>query len=94
MQKFDFRLKKHHFFIGLMLVAGILFGTTMGAFFALTLDLPQIRELETYRPPAVTRILSQDNIMLSELFHQRRHPCVSEGNAGSSKNRPAHHGRP
>lgn len=46
----------------------------MGAVLALFHDLPQIRSLESYRPSAVTRIYSADDILLAELFLERRHP--------------------
>ena len=45
-----------------------------GAFFGLTHDLPQIQELKSYVPSAVTRIHSADGIILSELFMEKRRP--------------------
>lgn len=62
----------------IVLVAGVLCGATVGAFFALTHDLPQIRSLETYRPSSVTRIYSNDNVLLTELFEERRDPVPLE----------------
>ncbi len=49
-----------------------------GVFLAITRDLPQIRSLETYRPSAVTRIYSSDNILLAELFAEKRDPVPVE----------------
>ncbi len=49
-----------------------------GVFLAITRDLPQIRSLETYRPSAVTRIYSSDNILLAELFAEKRDPVPIE----------------
>ena len=45
-----------------------------GAFFAFTHDLPQIRNLETFRPHAVTRVYSANKELLAELFLEKRDP--------------------
>ena len=58
----------------LLVVFGISCGVTAGAFFGLTHDLPQIQELKSYVPSAVTRIHSADGIILSELFMEKRRP--------------------
>jgi penicillin-binding protein 1A len=55
-------------------VAGLLSGITAGLFLVLLRDLPQIQALEGYRPPAITRIYSSDNHLLSELYTERRDP--------------------
>jgi len=60
--------------IVVILLTGVLTGGAMGAVLALFHDLPQIRSLESYRPSAVTRIYSADDILLAELFLERRHP--------------------
>jgi penicillin-binding protein 1A len=57
-----------------VLLAGISAGALVGAFFAFTHDLPQIQELENFRPQAVTRIYSADKMLLSELFQEKRDP--------------------
>ena len=57
-----------------VLIASILFGSLVGAFFAFTRDLPQIRSLEEYTPSAVTRIYSADNKLIAELYAERRDP--------------------
>ncbi|MDF1589874.1 MAG: PBP1A family penicillin-binding protein [Desulfobacterales bacterium] len=62
----------------LIVIAGIACGMTVGAFFALTRDLPQIRSLETYKPSATTQIFSADNILLDELFVEKRDPVPLE----------------
>ena len=49
-------------------------GAVIGGVIALTRDLPQIRMLESYSPSAVSRIYSADNVLLAELFVERRHP--------------------
>lgn len=51
---------------------GLFSGATTGAFLALTRDLPQIRELENFEPSAVTRIYSVDQVLLDELFLEKR----------------------
>ena len=53
---------------------GLLSGATAGFFFAFTRDLPQIRELENFEPSAATRIYSADQVLLAELFLEKRTP--------------------
>jgi penicillin-binding protein 1A len=53
---------------------GLLCGITAGGLLALTRDLPQISALESFRPPAVTRIMSADHVLLTELFAEKRDP--------------------
>ena len=59
-----------------ILIAGVVFGAVAGAILAITSDFPQIRSLETYRPPAVTRIYSADKKVLAELFVEKRDPVL------------------
>jgi len=59
-----------------VLLAGISVGALVGAFFAFTHDLPQIRDLESFRPQAVTRIYSADKLLLAELFQEKRDPVA------------------
>jgi len=62
-------------FVFLLLGSGaVLAGTTIGVFLALIHDLPQIRKLEDFTPPALTRIYSADNALLAELFVEKREP--------------------
>jgi penicillin-binding protein 1A len=65
------------FFI-IIIITGCSAGVITGIFLAITRDLPQIRSLETYRPSAVTRIYSSDNILLAELFAEKRDPVPIE----------------
>jgi len=74
MRKIRFNKKKITIF--LIFIGGAFFGTTVGAFFALTHDLPQIRSLETFNPSAVTRIYSSDRVLLAELFAEKRDPVL------------------
>lgn len=53
---------------------GLLSGASAGAFFAFTRDLPQIRGLEDFAPSAATRIYSADQVLLTELFLEKRTP--------------------
>ena len=47
----------------IVLLAGIVAGGMAGAILAFTRDLPQIRNLESFRPHAVTRVYSTDREM-------------------------------
>ena len=57
-----------------IIIGAVACGAGAGAFFALTADFPQIRSLQEYRPSAVTRIFSSDEILLAELFQEKRNP--------------------
>jgi penicillin-binding protein 1A len=58
----------------LVLAAGLATGVFVGAFFALTHDLPEIRSLENFRPLTVTRIYSARKMLLDELYLEKRNP--------------------
>jgi penicillin-binding protein 1A len=60
--------------IFLLALLGICCGILSGAFFGLTHDLPQIRQLESFQPSALTRIYSSDSVQLAELFMEKRVP--------------------
>lgn len=62
-----------------VLLAGVSAGVLIGGFFAFTHDLPQIRTLETFRPPAVTRVYSVDKELLAELYLEKRDPVPLKG---------------
>jgi penicillin-binding protein 1A len=55
-------------------IAGLLCGITSGTLLALTRDLPQIQSLEDFRPSSVTRVYSMDQVLLAELFVEKRDP--------------------
>ncbi len=57
-----------------VIVAGLFFGAFVGVFFSLLKDLPQIRSLENFNPSAVTRFYSSDQVLLAELFMEKRTP--------------------
>ena len=67
-------INKKNIVILVILAGGVFFGVLAGAFLALTHDLPQILSLETFRPSSVTRIYSADNVLLAELFVEKRDP--------------------
>lgn len=69
-------MKIHKVTLFLIIIAGSFAGVTGGAFFALFHDLPQIRELEAYKPSATTRVYSADKILLAELFIEKRDPVA------------------
>jgi penicillin-binding protein 1A len=50
------------------------FGAAGGSIIGMTRDLPQIRMLEHHAPKAVSRIYSSDNVLLAELFLEKRDP--------------------
>ncbi|HVO83642.1 MAG TPA: penicillin-binding protein 1A [Syntrophobacteria bacterium] len=60
----------------LVLVAGSVCGAALGVFLALTRDLPSIRELESFRPSAATRLLSVEGKVIGEFFVEKRLPIT------------------
>jgi penicillin-binding protein 1A len=58
--------------IALLFIGAIPAGMITGTFLSLTTDLPQIRSLESFKPSAVTRVYSADQVLLAELFAERR----------------------
>ncbi len=60
--------------VWLVALTGLLCGATAGAFLVLTKDLPQIIALENYRPSAITRIYSSDQVLIGELYAEKRDP--------------------
>ena len=67
-------LNKKTIIILIVLLAGISAGVLVGAFFAFTHDLPQIRNLESFRPQAITRVYSAEKEVLAELYLEKRDP--------------------
>jgi penicillin-binding protein 1A len=72
------KLNRRYIFFLIITITGCSAGVIIGVFLAITHDLPQIRALETYRPSAVTRIYSSDNVLLAELFAEKRDPVPIE----------------
>ena len=69
-----FAINKKSVTILLVLLAGLVSGILVGAFFAFTRDLPQIQSLESFRPHAVTRIYSANKVVLDEIYLEKRDP--------------------
>ncbi|RJP83204.1 MAG: PBP1A family penicillin-binding protein [Desulfobacteraceae bacterium] len=69
-----FLFQKNKMLICLITACGIIAGTAGGILIAVTRDLPEIRSLQSYQPSAVTRIYSEDRVLLSELFLEKRDP--------------------
>ena len=62
----------------LLISSGVILGTLIGAYLALTHDLPQIRSLESFQPSSVTRIYAANRELLAELFIEKRDPVSLE----------------
>lgn len=69
-----FHFNKINVGILLLFLFGIIFGSMLGFFIALTKDLPQIRNLESFKPSSITRIYSMDEVLLAEFFLEKRDP--------------------
>jgi penicillin-binding protein 1A len=69
-----FHFNKINIGILLLFLFGIIFGSMLGFFIALTKDLPQIRNLESFKPSSITRIYSMDEVLLAEFFLEKRDP--------------------
>jgi penicillin-binding protein 1A len=61
--------KKNFFFL---LIVFILAGAFIGAFLGYFRDLPQIKQLETYQPSTITKIYSDNDELIAELFQENR----------------------
>ncbi len=57
-----------------VVVAGVATGILIGAFFAFSRDLPQIESLKSFKPSAVSRVYSADNVLLGEFYEEKRDP--------------------
>ena len=62
-------------YVILVVGAAILSGTSVGFFWALTQDLPQIQGLESFKPATISRIYSADKELLAERFTEKREPA-------------------
>jgi penicillin-binding protein 1A len=62
--------------IALPLAAAAAVGLSLGVLLAITQDLPQVEELQTYEPSSITRILSDDGRRVRSLFVERRIPVA------------------
>ena len=55
--------------VGLVLVAGL---SLLGAYLFVAGSLPKVDTLADYRPPIITRILSEDGTVIAEFYRERR----------------------
>ncbi|MBC2713810.1 MAG: PBP1A family penicillin-binding protein [Desulfobacteraceae bacterium] len=58
----------------ILILTAVACGSITGMFLFMVRDLPQIRSLETFTPPAITRIYSADNTLLAEIYREKRDP--------------------
>ena len=72
------RRKRTIILAALILIAGIVSGSALGAFLTLRHDLPRIQELENFRPSSVTRLLSAEGKVLGEFYVEKRVPVDLE----------------
>jgi penicillin-binding protein 1A len=56
----------------IIIVCGMVVGTAAGVYLVLFHDLPEIRKLESFQPSSVSRIYSSDQVLLAELYAERR----------------------
>lgn len=69
-------IKNNKAVITLILICGALSGISVGAFFAFTSDLPQIEKLQSFKPSAVSKVYSSDNVLIKEFFSEKRIPVA------------------
>ncbi len=55
-----------------ILIFSILIGIIIGVFFSYKFDLPEIKQLENYKPSVVTEIYADDNTKIGEFYVERR----------------------
>ncbi|MEE9530366.1 MAG: penicillin-binding protein 1A [Syntrophobacteria bacterium] len=72
------RRKRTLVLAALVLLAGIVCGSALGAFLTLSHDLPGIQELENFRPSSVTKLLSAEGKVIGEFFVEKRVPVDLE----------------
>lgn len=74
MKKFLQPRKKSVLLTAVIVLLGLICGSALGAFIALTHDLPAIQELENFQPSSLTRVVSAEGTLLAELFAEKRVP--------------------
>ena len=62
----------HRVIFGLALVAAMLFGTLAGLLFVYSTDLPQVTDLERYRPSSITELYDEKGNVIGSFALQRR----------------------
>ncbi len=71
-----FPSRKIALWIVLPLAAAAAVGVTLGVLLAITQDMPQVEDLQTYEPSSITRIVADDGRSVKSLFVERRIPVV------------------
>lgn len=66
--------KKKYVLMIPLLTAAVVIGGLVGSFFAFSRDLPQIEALKSFKPSAVSRVYSRDEVLLAEFFAEKRDP--------------------
>ena len=56
----------------LALAAGSIFATW--GYLRITRDLPKLSTIQDYRPPAVSKVFSNDGTLIAEFYEQKRYP--------------------
>ncbi len=71
--------RKHSLLVaGILLLTGLVCGSALGIFLALTDDLPRIQELRNFRPSSVTKLFSVEGDLVGEFFVEKRVPVALE----------------
>ncbi|MCP3924422.1 MAG: PBP1A family penicillin-binding protein [Desulfobacterales bacterium] len=65
-------LKNHKILIFIVFMAAPFSGILTGFFYTFTSDLPEIRELNSFKPSEVTKVYTSDNQLLTEFYIERR----------------------
>ncbi|MDF1535525.1 MAG: PBP1A family penicillin-binding protein [bacterium] len=65
--------------IALPLAAAAVIGVSLGVLMAITQDLPQVEDLQTYEPSSITRIVADDGRAVRALFVEQRIPVALSG---------------
>ncbi|OQY13237.1 MAG: hypothetical protein B6I31_01560 [Desulfobacteraceae bacterium 4572_19] len=73
-KRIQLQVKRTNFLIIIVLFSGLFMGLLSGFFFAVTFDLPQITQLDSFKPAAITRIYSVEKKLIAELYKEKRDP--------------------
>lgn len=57
-----------------VILIGTAAGLMAGLFFGTTRDLPQIEALKSFKPSSVSRVYSEDRVLLAEFYSEKRDP--------------------
>ncbi len=70
-------LRKLLLFVLYSLFLGVIFGAVVAVwgYNYITRDLPQLKRVEDYTPPAVSRVFARDGTLVGEFYRERRYPA-------------------